>query len=379
MKTCWLCPNPLEGDQRSGEHVIPNAIGGRKEVFSFICRSCNGNHGREWEAELAAQFLWFSSAAGVSRGRGGKHPDLKVQTAMGEKLKLRADSVLVPDGHKVTLDVLGDRLDASIQSNDSKAIKNLLRKLARDNPEFDFENAICSSVSVDSYLDQALIMNFSYGGPAAGRSMVKSTLALLSEVHVDKAACERARAYLLDPSPEASPPYCFFFDTDLIVNRPDSHLFHCVSVIGQPQERRILGYVELFNFARILIHIGDGYTGKSFQKTYAVDPVAGKTLDLTVDFGRVKGSLKDLFQSPCEPPQMYLDSFGRTVTLVTALNQDRVRNMALLKANLEALKALGLPPSTEAIPPELQDDWIQLFMGGLAPYIEAQTKNKSTK
>ena len=49
MKTCWLCPNPLEGDHRTGEHIIPSSIGGRKEVHDFICRSCNSTralHGR---------------------------------------------------------------------------------------------------------------------------------------------------------------------------------------------------------------------------------------------------------------------------------------------------------------------------------------------
>lgn len=375
MKTCWLCSNPLEGDHRTGEHVIPSAIGGRKEVFCFICRTCNGKRGSDWEAELAKQFLWFSSAAGVKRDRGGKHPDFKVQTATGEKLRLRADSVFVLDGHDVSVKDLGDRMHATIRANDPKTINNLLKKLAHENPEFDFEKVICNTVSVDSYLDQPLSMGFRYGGPEGGRSMVKSSLALLSEVHVDKNVCGRALTYLLDPSPDAPSPFCFFFDADLVVNRPEGHLFHCVSVIGQPQEGRILGYVEFFNFVRILIHIGDGYGGEAFQETYAIDPVAGKALDLSVDFGLVKGRLEDLFQMPHKPPQMYLDSFRCSLALVTDLNQDRVRHMAVSKASMEALKGLGLSPSTEEIPPELKDEWISLFMQCLIPYIEAQMKN----
>lgn len=129
MKTCWLCPNPLEGDHRTGEHIIPSSIGGRKEVHDFICRSCNSTRGVAWEAELAKQFLWFSSAAGVKRGRGGTHPDFKVQTASGEKLRLRADSVLVLDGHDISTQESDNRIEVAIRANDSRTIKNLLKRL----------------------------------------------------------------------------------------------------------------------------------------------------------------------------------------------------------------------------------------------------------
>ena len=77
---------------------------------------------------------------------------------------------------------------------------------------------------------------------------------------------------------------------------------------------------------------------------------------------------------PPEPPQMYLDSFTHAGALVTALNQARVRRMAILKAKIEASKALGLDPSTETIPPELLEHWIELFIQGLMPYIEAQQR-----
>lgn len=374
MKTCWLCPKRLEGDNLTGEHVIPSAIGGRKEVFSFICRYCNGTRGAAWEAELAKQFLWFSSAAGVKRGRGGKHPDFKVQTASGEKLKLHNDSVLALDGHDVSVENLGDRIYARIRTSDAKTIKNLLKKIASENPEFDFENAKITKDSIDGYLDEPLTMSVHYGGPAGGRSMVKSSLALISELHVDKTVCGRALAYLLDPLPEAPQPYCFFFGADLIINRPEDHLFHCVSVIGQPEEGRILGYVEFFNFARILIHIGDGYSGDAFQVTYAIDPVKGKELELSVDFGLIKGSLEVLFQMPSKPPQMYIDSLEYAISIVNSLNDDRVRHMAISKASREALRELGLSSSTEEVPLALKDEWIRLFLKGLVPYIEAKFK-----
>lgn len=377
---CWLCPNVLEGKNRTGEHVIPSAIGGHKEVFNFICRDCNSKRGTKWDAEVAKQFLWFSSAAAVKRGRGGQHPDFRVQTATGEKLKLRADTVLVPDGHETLVEELGDVIKIAIRSNDQKTIKNLIKKVARDYPAFDVEKAVREISTVDSYLDQPLSMSFRYGGPDAGRSMVKSCLALLSDVGVVPGACSRALTYLNDPRPDALHPFCLFFDADLVVNRPTEHLFHCVSVVGQPHERRILGYVEFFNFARILVHIDDDYEGKAFQATYSIDPVEARELDLEVDFGRIQGRrLEDLFFMPNEPPPMFLEAFQRTGSIVTTLSSHRVRGMAVLKAATDALKTIGLDPLREDVPPELKEEWMRHFLHNLRPYIESQLIRNAAK
>lgn len=369
---CWLCPNLLEGKNRTGEHIIPSAIGGHKEVCDFICRECNSKRGIKWEAEVARQFLWFSSASGVKRGRGGKHPDLLVSTASGEKLKLRADTVLIPAEHKIEIEESDEKIKISIQSNDKETNKNLIRKVARDYPDFNFEKAVRDMETVDSYPNHLLSMSFTYGGPDAGRSMVKSCLALLSDAGIQPEACGRALAYLNDPSPDAIPPFCLFFDVDLIAERPTDYLFHCVSVIGQPHERRILGYVEFYNFARILVHISDDYEGAAFQETYAIDPVEARELDLRVDFGDIQSNIYDHFTRPKDPPQMFLDALQCTGNIVNRIISDRVRDMAISKAATDALKALGLHPHSEDIPSELKEKWMSHFIKNLRPYIESQ-------
>lgn len=373
MNYCWLCGQPLEGENVTGEHVIPSAIGGHKEVFSFICRTCNSQRGTNWEAEVAKQFLWFSSTAAVKRGRGGKHPDLKVQTANGEKLRLRSDTVLVPDAPGYAVNDLGDKIEITIRANDPKTARNLVNKVAREYPGFDVQKALPEMSTVDSYLDSPLALSFRYGGPEAGRSMVKSCLALLSDVGIKPDACGRALAYLKDPSPDAPLPFWIFFDADLVVNRPQGHLFHCVSVVSQPGQRRVLGYVEFFNFARILVHIGEVYEGEAFQATYAIDPVDARVLDLTVDFDRVPQRLEDI-KMPAHPPQMYLDALQATGRIVSAIIGDRVRTLAVSKAAADALKSVGLDPATEEIPAELTEEWLSHFLNHLWPYIRSQLR-----
>ncbi|ACT05341.1 HNH endonuclease [Dickeya zeae] len=373
MKYCWLCPRPLEGENVTGEHVIPSAIGGHKEVFNFICRKCNSEHGIKWEAEVARQFLWFSSTAAVKRGRGGKHPDLKVQTANGEKLRLRSDTMLVPDAPSYDVNELDDKIEITIRANDHKTVRNLVNKIAREYPEFEVQNALREVSMVNSYLDSPLALSFRYGGPEAGRSMVKSCLSLLPDAGIEPDACGRALAYLKDSSPDAPRPFWIFFDADLVANRPQDHLFHCVSVVGQPEQRRLLGYVEFFNFARILVHIGDGYEGEAFQATYAIDPVDAQVLDLSVDFDLVPKCLEDI-KMPAHPPQMYLDAFEAALRIVGIINGDRVRALAVSRAAADALKSVGLDPATEEVPAELKEEWLKHFLNHLRPYLRSQLR-----
>jgi len=47
---CALCDIKITKDNDTKEHIIPNAIGGRKKITGFICKDCNLRSGDEWES-----------------------------------------------------------------------------------------------------------------------------------------------------------------------------------------------------------------------------------------------------------------------------------------------------------------------------------------
>ena len=67
------------------------------------------------------------------------------------------------------------------------------------------------------------------------------------------------------------------------MNRPPRTFFHCVHVRGDERKRALLGYVELFGYQRMVVLLSDSYAGRPFSQCYAVDPVAGRKIDLVVD------------------------------------------------------------------------------------------------
>jgi hypothetical protein len=102
MFRCALCEAEFDTENESAEHLIPNAIGGRRKVMRFICRECNSSAGETWDAEVARQLLWLSLMVSVSRERG-QLPSLKVITTADERLTIRSDGSLYQISQSVTL------------------------------------------------------------------------------------------------------------------------------------------------------------------------------------------------------------------------------------------------------------------------------------
>ena len=130
---------------------------------------------------------------------------------------------------------------------------------------------------VETYPRGAVGHDLSIGGELAGRSMVKSCLALAFANGVDWSACEAALGYLRGQGP---PCFGYYHDTDLIQGRPVGVPLHCLSVEADPATGLILGYGEYFGFHRFVCLLGEGYCGPSIRSTHAIDPRTGAGLDL---------------------------------------------------------------------------------------------------
>lgn len=118
-------------------------------------------------------------------------------------------------------------------------------------------------------------MNLDYGGPFFGRSLVKTALAFSSKENIPHELCDKAINYLKNLVDESKAPYGFFYLRDLVRNRPADKLFHCVAVLGDPQKRRLIAYVEYFGLARFIVNLSSDYSGERIKSIYALDPTSG--------------------------------------------------------------------------------------------------------
>ena len=275
---CALCETPINKDNDSKEHIIANAIGGRKTVRNFICKWCNSTTGAKWDKELVAQLRPICTMLDIERHRGDNQP-LPIETVGGEQFLLLPDGSMTIPQIMFSKRELGNTTEIKIKIKSIRDLKNMLPGLKRKYPNLDIEEILRQATPARKYPQDPWSISIPFGGDLAGRSTVKSCLALAYQAGLGIDDCEHARKYLLG---NGEPCFGYYNETDVVRNRSPKVFFHCIFVYGDPTTRQVLGYAEYFGYQRIVACLSSSYDGPRFSRCYAIDPLAGKELDLDV-------------------------------------------------------------------------------------------------
>jgi len=276
---CALCDKFISAEIDSEEHLILNAIGGRRKVPGILCITCNSTAGDEWDSELANQLNSLSLLFNIKRQRG-KAPALKVETTAGEKLKLHHDGSLSL-AEPTYLAIPGEgTTQIKIVARSKAEAKIMLTGAKKKYPSIDVDATLAAAEEQFTYPTGAINFPLIIGGTQGGRSLVKSALCFAASNGVDPRACTNARNYLR--SQTAEPCFGYYYARDLLQSRPAQVPLHCVAVSNKGTDGQLLGYVEFFGFHRAVICLADAYSGPDIHCAYAIDPVSG--IELKIDF-----------------------------------------------------------------------------------------------
>ena len=309
---CCLCGTRISVENDSEEHVILNAIGGRKVFRGVVCRKCNETAGTTWDAELAHQLNPLCLFFRISRQRGaiprrvfetsGKGPVAVTETG----LELAKPEILetTRDGKQFL----------SVRARNAQQARIVLEGLKRKRyPTLDVEATLAHAIAAqrDEYLDDFVNMQISIGGLVSGRSFVKSAFVLAAASGVPPETMKEGRKYLRgDNTP------CFDYINrldDPILNRPTDTIFHCVAV--QAVNGMLLGYLELFSIYRILICLSKHYDGPVVNGVVAVNPLDGTILDLQIGLNLSLLEVEEIFKDPGPESHFLNRSFGAAIEI----------------------------------------------------------------
>ena len=344
---CAYCDVEITPANQSREHIIQNAIGGRKEVPNVFCRACNSTFGNCWDSEAANQLHFLSLKLQVVRD-DGEAPARDYRTMNGQNVRLH------PDGH-ITLppqEPLVTEKDGKVHiqinaPNRRKALESL-KGQKRRYPKLDVQAAIDSVAYRETYLDEPVFVSLQFGTDASYKSAVKSALTLAVSAGIPAQQCDRALQYLR-PKGE----FCFgsYYRRDLVINRPANRVFHCVAIKGDPEKRRLVGYVELFSIYRFVACLSENYDGQPVADSYSVDPTTGETLALTFDLDFSEDEFRFAVENLDETTAAAQGAaVRRVVGIVQRRSFDREQERVLRKAYDDTLKTLGLEPGQEMTP-----------------------------
>ena len=357
---CAICSKPTDKENDTSEHIIPNAIGGRKKIRGFICRTCNSETGDKWDSELCGQLSHFSLLLQIKRDRG-EVPHQIFNTADGRKIRH------LPDGSfehiKPTIDVVEQEFGAKVHilaRNEKEAkqiIKGQIKSLNKKYPNaktMDISNQ--SLHSERGYLDSPILIDQSYGGLLAGKSIVKSTLAMVADKGIDTSFCEHANSFLREDS---EPCFGFYYDKlDSVVNRPVGIPLHCVHVEGDNDSKLVKGYVEYFGHVRYVLLLSSTYQGPSFSNTYSVNPMTGEEIELQVNIELSEQEFADSYEYKKYDTEVLIEAIKEIMTTVVKYDFNRQLKKEIDLAMLYAFKKLDVNNVSE-----LSSDRLELFDG----------------
>jgi len=281
MSYCALCENEITHLNDSKEHIVPQAIGGRRKIRRFICKKCNSGGGQDWDAKLAEQYNWFSVALNIKRENGSYPPSQLVRTTGGQGLIFHADGTMSPDKPEIiTADTPAGRR-ISIKARTKGEARKILLGIQRKYPNNNLLHVLETAAVESTLPDGPIMTSFEFGGPFAGRSIVKTAMAMACSMSLPYTACDYALCYLTGEG--STPAFAEFLIRDLVLNRPTATVFHVVSVFGDPTNQRLIAYIEYFGVSRFVVHLSNSYQGSAIQQTYSINPVTGEELDIAVD------------------------------------------------------------------------------------------------
>lgn len=364
---CALCDIIITNENDTKEHIVPNAIGGRKKIKGFICRACNSTSGDSWDKELAKQLNPLSLFFGIKRERGST-PSQVFETTAGDKLKLHANGSMSNESPVFLENVLDDGISTriNIQARDMKEAKNMLKGVKKKYPKFDIEDTFNKLEIQSSYCSDMLRMNFSMGGAEAGRSIVKSALALAVYSGIPIESCIEATSYLNNEDSEAC--FGYFYESDLVKNRPQDTPIHCVSVKGCDKSNQVIAYVEYFGVQRMVLGLGTNYTGEAISNTYSINPITGEELELTVELNLTYDEIHEAYEYKKIPIGSVERACEKVIPAGMRASYEKEQNRVVDKALQNAFENCGAKEG-EMLMSENIEKIISILMEEIEPFV----------
>ena len=340
---CILCGNILTSDTASAEHVIPNAIGGRRRVTGFMCRSCNSSSGSMWDAELARQLNPISLLLGIKRQRRDV-PSQTFPTYKGGSVQLNADGKMTLGRPNIQKVQDGNTTILHVEARTRNELKRILKGMRRKYPQInhlDLEEMVSTASERAYYNQDPMEIDITLGGPGSGRALVKSAIALVFDAGVDPKQCDLALDYLMNEDGEPCFGYYYDKNKDLLIDRPPKTPMHCVYVEGNSEKSTIVAYIEYYSIWRTVLCLSRSYFGRDFTHTYAINPISGEQLDIAINFDLSLSDIREAYEYKKYDTDSALTAIAAVLDQAQEIGFNRSRDAAIKYAVKDAFGKSG--------------------------------------
>lgn len=290
MKLCYSCDKLITKDNRSKEHLLQSALGGKKISYDLLCGSCNNKFGETIDAELISQIGHFADILGVNNST--KNKILKFQTddlkdwSVGSRLKGLYTIKYEIKGY--VLEVHGkDELECE------RKLKNILKKHKKKDASLDINKEISKIQFNDNYAPDKLFINNGrsknpkemviggtegyYGG------LAKIVLNYYLANGGEKKYVEDIVSFINNHNVKFNGIDTAYSD-GIVRNLDKKEISHVIQIWSDMNNKVLVGYIELFSMFRYFIVLNFKYDGPEFNYKWAYDLIAKKDYDVCIAY-----------------------------------------------------------------------------------------------
>ncbi|HEX7757125.1 MAG TPA: HNH endonuclease [Niabella sp.] len=269
---CYHCGSPLTPANRSQEHIIPNAIGGRWKSTDLWCADCNRHFGATIDAVLCRDLSPFATLLDIGRERGENQVIKNAHTGSGGRYHIGKG--ITPIDSKPTVQINKDTQTVHISARNEEEVFLLVKQLKEKYPGLDDSDLASKFVVNNRYISESLHFQSGISGPAFIQAVLKIAVSAWLENTKDPATIASAIADL-KRSPENIQIYHRHYYTPELCHPDADSVEHIIYIKGEPEKSLLYAYVELFSTYAFVFNLNDRYTGGACTYLYRCDVLTG--------------------------------------------------------------------------------------------------------
>ena len=287
LAKCFICGAELTSENKSQEHILLNALGGTLTSKNLICKHCNSTLGNEMDDILAKQLQPFALLLEISRDRGSTPAMTAVHTQTKEEILILPGGKPAMKKPRVHFFEENGEKKYQIIARDKREATAIFKGIKEKYPNASIE---CLEEKWEPF-NERVSFQTSFGGDA-----------FLS-------VCKTAICYYLYCGGELSEIKLFidrWLDKDIwddcnfcyidkpVVSKEENTVCHSLIMVGDPENRLLYVYIELFDFYRVLVLLSDHYTGPEEKSIYCYDLIRKTVVEANIGMLLSRQNIKEI-------------------------------------------------------------------------------------
>lgn len=327
---CYICGKELTKSNKSEEHIIPNAIGGKLKSNKLICKDCNNKLGNDTDYKLTKQLDFFSNFLNIERERGKPNDIIFEEKNTKEKYRRKPDGTFVPkESIKFEKKCKDDgSITFHIRARNKKDIQKTVNELISSKKYKITDENIMDNISYENYQPNEMYQSFQFGGNDIKLALYKIIINFFLYKGGDK---KHIISIINDLKKKEINHYVKLISLDN-ADIKKNLIPHILYIEGNDKEHILYSYINFFGVVQYIILINRTYTGPNIKYTYCYDFISNKEVDIfKINFGfDYSKILEDKYDINTDISNILMDKFINLSYIknkISSLENDNLSNV----------------------------------------------------